>query len=277
MEECINDYYPLAYGEYLSESRVDDVVRYWETQYYPANGARFYDWAIPFLLWQRLGPEFLELINQPVLILNGDSTLVSSPEEAELLRSGLVNAAGGAKLVIVEEAPDQFHFIPQFAAILIKEMMSFYCTLPKFQVRSFTNKERDHLKRALFEIADLRNDPAMKRRDPHQAASFSCVSAEVIETRKRAYQGIAQKDGKAFSPFGPKGELPRKFSERHLGDIAEAAQRSRARSDSGLWAGGVEQEEVESDEESDSRTATEGLGKKLAKFLRIGRSPRPQA
>ncbi|KZT52819.1 alpha/beta-hydrolase [Calocera cornea HHB12733] len=221
MEDCVNEFHPLAYGEYLSEARIDEVVQYWETQYYPANGSRFYDWACPFLLRQRLPIEYTSLIRAPCLIMNGATTLVSTPEEAELLRAALTNAAGGAKLVILPDAPDQFHWIPQFAAILIDEMRSFYAQLSQPDSkytplpRPFLNSEEDEWKRALLELSKLRNDPEIAKRDPARTESFSCVAEAILQERKAAYAGIRRSEKGAFSPFGPNGELPRLYVHSH--------------------------------------------------------------
>ncbi|KZO90304.1 alpha/beta-hydrolase [Calocera viscosa TUFC12733] len=270
MEDCVNELYPLSYGEYLGEAKIDEVVSYWESQYYPANGSRFYDWAIPFLLRQRLPIEYTSLIHQPTLILNGASTLVTSPEEAEILQGSLPNSAGGAKLVIIPDAPDQFHYIPQFAGILVDEMINFYRQLPETKARKFLNNEKDSWKRALLELAELRKDESMKDGDPTVAASFSCVAPDIIAVRKSAYERISQEEKGAFSPFGPDGKPLRKLSERRLAEISQGAQHSRSRSDSDLWASGVELEVIESDEETDMPTSTEDLRKTLAKDLVIG-------
>jgi len=217
VEECVYDFYPIMYGEYLSQAKEDEVALYLETQYPPAKAPRYYDWLIPWLLISRLDPEYLSLIHQPVLIVNGDSGHVSNPEEAALLQAGLPNAAGGAKLVIIPDAPDQLHYIPQFAVQLVEEMIKFYHDLTLMKTRPFMNKEMNTWKRALLELAELQKDPNMKERDPKLATSFSCVTPDVAQMRKYVYEKIhADVDEGDFSPFGPNGELPRKFSERHL-------------------------------------------------------------
>lgn len=70
---------------------------------------------------------------------------------------------------------------------------------------------RQRMQEALKKLSDLFADPSICERDPSSALSFSCVSAEVLQSQREVLQRQMLDEHKALSPLGMDGRPRRRW------------------------------------------------------------------
>jgi len=210
--ECIE----FLFGSDSDPELMDELVSFWETTHPPSKRHRTAESTSVYLNRTPLNAEVCALINQPVLIIQGEKNELCPMKFAERLLSQLTGVPDGAILYDIKGGASMVSVVPGHASILNNVFLKFLTRLPHHRSDLVPPdiSIRDRMHSALERLSQITDNPEVASLDPLCSLSFCSLAPEVIKGQSELLNHYLKNVNLAFTPIPPEGWSLRKYSQR---------------------------------------------------------------